>query len=152
MKQGCQKVKVILFLVYLNFLFLTVPSYGICEDDSAGQHVKMFYQQYIQCANNLSIDSDLSKYVDLCVLKTVRILNARGYFQNDYYTKSQDCWDAWEDAFVVHKEMKVDDTVSIVPISFKFKSPAQLSLLVFVRKMNSCWRIIKVAKAEGFYE
>lgn len=152
MMRGCQKMKSIIFLVHLSLVFLSFQEYGFCEIDSAEHHVKEFYQKYIQCANNLSLDSDLSMYVDSCVLSTVRILNARGYFQSEYYTKSQDCWDAGEDAFVVHKEMKVDSTVSIVPISFKFLSPAQLNLLVFVRRGDSGWRIIKVAGTDGFYQ
>jgi len=76
----------------------------------------------------------------------------RSYFTADYFTKSQDVWDEWLDVMVVHKQIKVNDTTSVVPISFKWSDDKQRHLLVFVRKQMDGWRIIKVAGTENFYE
>lgn len=122
------------------------------EANSPEQHVKEFYQLYIRCGSDLSIYSDLSKYVDSCTLSTIRILNNRDYFQSEYFTKAQDCWDEWTDAVEVHKGMKINDNTSVIPVSLKFPGHGQFHLVVFVRKRMDGWRIIKVTSAEDFYE
>ncbi len=76
----------------------------------------------------------------------------RNYFETDYFSKSQDCWDEWLDVMVVHKEMKINEITSVVPVSFKFSEDKQHNLLVFVRKEKDGWRIIKVAGTKYFYE
>lgn len=76
----------------------------------------------------------------------------RSFFETDYFTKSQDIWKEWLDVLVVHKEIKVNNTTSIVPITFKFAEDKQHHLIVFVNKEVDGWRIIKVAGTEYFYE
>lgn len=138
------------FVCFVLILAMSVDAQ--CKARLAEEHVKEFYKFYILGGTKISIDSDLSEYVDECVLRTLRILYNREYFETSYFTKSQDLWGEWLDVLVVHKEMKINDTTSVVPISFKWSEDKQHHLLVFVRKEMDGWRIIKVVGTECFYE
>jgi len=144
-------MKELRYILFGLIIFSMIPTNTECKPNSAENHIKKFYQWYIRDGPK-SIDSDLSEYVDECVLKTIRILYKRDYFETGYFTKSQDCWDEWLDVMVVHKEMKINDATSVVPISFKFSEDKQHHLLVFVRKDKDGWRIIKVSGTEYFFE
>jgi len=133
-------------------IFSMIPSNVQCKPNSAENHVKEFYQWYIRGFARISIDNDLSEYIDKCVLSTLRTMYRRDFFHADYFTKSQDCWDEWLDVMVVHKEMKITDATSVVPISFKFSEDKQHHLLVFIIKEKDGWRITKVSGTKYFFE
>lgn len=145
-------MKIILYTLICFILVATMPMPALCGSDSAENHVKDFYRFYIESDTNITIHSDLTKYVDGCMLKSLRIMYERSFFETDYFTKSQDIWKEWLDVLVVHKEIKVNNTTSIVPITFKFAEDKQHHLIVFVNKEVDGWRIIKVAGTEYFYE
>ncbi|WP_459935352.1 YqhG/Tai3 family protein [Fundidesulfovibrio butyratiphilus] len=140
------------FILFCLLVIVIMPGNTQCKSNFAEDHVKEFYQWYIHGFAKISIDSDLSSYADECVVSVLRIMYNRDYFHADYFTKSQDCWDEWLDVMVVHKEMKINDETSIVPISFKWSENQQHHLLVFVRKEKDGWRIIKVSGTKYFFE
>lgn len=145
-------MKIIRYILICLICILTMPMQAQCKSNSAEDHVKDFYNWYIRGATKITIYSDLTEYVDGCVLSALRTMYNRSYFTADYFTKSQDVWVEWLDEMVVHKEMKITDTVSIVPISFELSKDYQLHLIVFVRKEMDGWRIIKVVGTKNFYE
>ncbi|GAB6037605.1 hypothetical protein JCM15519_21640 [Fundidesulfovibrio butyratiphilus] len=139
-------------MLFCLFVLLFAPSFVHCKLNSAENHVKEFYQFYIRSGTKITIDSDLSSYVDGCTLRTLRIMYNRACFDSDYFTRSQDVAEDWLDVLVIHKEMKVNDTTSVVPISFRWSEDKQHHLLVFVKKEVDGWRIIKVSGTERFYQ
>lgn len=128
------------------------PGYSYGKTLSAGEHVREFYQFYIRSGTKVTIDSDLTEYVDGCMLHSLRIMYERAYFSTDYFAKSQDIADDWLDVLVVHNEIKINDKTSVVPITFKWSEDKQHHLLVFVKKELNGWRIIKVASTNDYYE
>jgi hypothetical protein len=71
------------------------------------------------------------------------------YFDSNYYTKSQDVWDEWIDSLIVHNTTKIDDTTSIVPISFKLSETTYHHLIIFVQREKGALKITKVVDTEG---
>lgn len=131
---------------------LTLSGHAYCKNDSAESHVEKFYKLYASCKTSLTINSDLSKYVDTCILNTIRILNQRDFYGSEYFNKFDDCIDDWKNVLTVHKEMRLTDTTSVVPITFTWTNGKQHHILVFVRKLTGGWRIMKVNGTEHFYE
>lgn len=130
-----------------------------CAEISAEQHVKNFYIWYINesdkpkgPSNDILDDDTIYTYVDHCVAQNIRILYLRYYWDADYFTKSQDIWKEWLDVFVVHPATKINDTTSIVPISFVFSQDKQHHLVVFVQHTNNTYRITKVIGTDSATE
>lgn len=118
-----------------------------CADMSAEQHVKDFYTWYITEQKQqvgLLDDPRLKNYVEPCVVQNLRIFYLRSYFDTEYFTKSQDSGEEWLDVLVVHPATIINDTTSIVPISFTFTPNKQHHLVVFVQHINTTYRITKV--------
>lgn len=130
-----------------------------CAEISAEQHVKNFYIWYINefdkpkvPANDILDDDTIYTYVDHCVVQNIRILYLRYYWDADYFTKSQDIWKEWLDVFIVHPATKINDSTSIIPISFVLSQDKQHHLVVFVQHKNNTYSITKVIGTDSAAE
>lgn len=148
-------MKRIFIPLFLYFLLFVDADKACCTEISAEQQVENFYSWYIterihsKCPIN---NDDIEKYVNHCVVNNIRIFYKRAYFDADYFTKSQDIWDEWLNDVVVHAATKINDSTSIVPISFKFSNNLQQDLIVFVQTSNKGPRITKVIGANNVTE
>ncbi len=143
-------------LITLLFVFMLSSPSGVayCAEISAEQHVHNFYQWYITVASTQSPplgDDAVYQYVNHCVVQNIKIFYARSYFDADYFTNSQDIWKGMLDVLVIHEATKVDETTSIVPISFKWAEDIQQHMVVFVQNEQGNWRITKVASTDFFH-
>ncbi len=91
-------------------------------------------------------------YVDHCTVNNIRIFYERDYIDVNYVTKSQDLWIEWIDDMVIHKEVKLTETVSIVPVSFKYTDDISHNIIAFVRNENGKYYITKLVGTDYFYE
>ena len=140
-------------LFVLAVLLYTHPAYS--KNNSAEQCVKEFYIWYItECVkqDDPLASHDIYKYVDHCTVNNIRIFYERAYFDADYFIKSQDVWEEWVDGMVIYKEIKLTETVSIVPVSFKITDDVYNNIVAFVRNENGKYYITKLVGTDRFYE
>ena len=151
-----KKICMIALFVFAVILY-THPAYP--KNSSAEECVKNFYTWYI--TEDLKQDApfrdpldnpDIYKYVDHCTVNNIRIFYERDYIDVNYFTKSQDLWKEWLDDLVIHKEIKLTETVSIVPVSFKYTDDVSHNIIAFVRNENGNFYITKLVGTDRFYE
>lgn len=153
-------MKKICILALFVFVLLVYTQQAHAKKNAAEQCVRKFYTWYItedlkeDAYLNHPLDNpDIYKYVYHCTVNNIRIFYARGYFDADYFTKSQDVWDKWLDAMVVHKEIKLTETVSIVPVSFQSRPDFEPhTIIAFVQKENGRFYVTKLVGTNHFYE
>ena len=144
-------------LFMLAVLLYAHPAYS--KNSPAEECVKNFYTWYIaECVNQDDPYKDplnnpgIYKYVDHCTVNNIRIFRERAYFDADYFIKSQDVWIEWLDDMIIHKEVKLTETVSIVPVSFKVTADVSHNIIAFVRNENGKFYITKLVGTNYFYE
>ncbi len=141
-------------LFVLAVLLYTHPAYS--KNSPAEECVKNFYIWCItesEKLNDTLYDPDVYKYVDHCTVNNIRIFRERAYFDVDYFLKSQDVWDKWLDGMVIHKEVKLTETVSIVPVSLNATGgDVSHNIIAFVRNENGKYYITKLVGTDRFYE
>ena len=140
-------------LFVLSVLLYTHPAYS--KNSPAEECVKDFYTWYIiesEKMNDPLYDPAIYKYVDHCTVNNIRIFYERDYIDVNYVTKSQDLWIEWIDDMVIHKEVKLTETVSIVPVSFKYTDDISHNIIAFVRNENGKYYITKLVGTDRFYE
>ena len=140
-------------LFVLAVLLYTHPAYS--KNSPAEECVKNFYIWCItesEKLNDTLYDPDVCKYVDHCTVNNIRIFYERDYIDVNYVTKSQDLWIEWIDDMVIHKEVKLTETVSIVPVSFKYTDDISHNIIAFVRNENGKYYITKLVGTDYFYE
>ena len=140
-------------LFVIAVLLYTHPAYS--KNSPAERCVKEFYTWYIiECVkqDDPLNNPDIYKYVDHCTVNNIRIFRQRAYFDADYFIKSQDVWEEWLDDMIIHKEVKLTETVSIVPVSFKVTADVSHNIIAFVRNENGKFYITKLVGTNYFYE
>ena len=114
--------------------------------------VRDFYMWYLPLEENgqLSpLDSeDIYKYVYHGTVSNLRIKYAMYMLDWDYFLCAQEIDPELLTALAVHKAVPVTDTISLVAVGVKEKTPY---LLAFVQKENDGWRITKIENALGYF-
>lgn len=149
-----KKIFMRIFLIALCMLFL-FSSHSYASQSNEDKLVKEFYVWYIKkCINgeNPIHGDDIYKYVSPCTINNIRIGYLKCFWDADYFTKSQDIWDSWLTGLVVHPATKINDNVSIVPVSFRWNGELYHHLIVFVQNDNGVSRITKVTGTDYFNE
>ena len=147
-----------LFILPALFFYLVIAlpnTHAHCEQNDEEQLVRDFYIWYIKERINLKKplqNDEIYNYVYHCTVNNVHIGNLRGFRDADYFTRAQDIWERWIDVLEVHKATKIDNTTSIVPISFKFTENSLNHLVIFVQRGKEGWRITKVVDTYHFSE
>ena len=141
-------------LFMLSVLLYTHPAYS--KNSPAEECVKDFYTWYIiefEKMNDPLYDPAIYKYVDHCTVNNIRIFRERAYFDADYFIKSQDVREEWLDDMIIHNEVKLTETVSIVPVSFNATGgDVSHNIIAFVRNENGKYYITKLVGTNYFYE
>lgn len=138
----------------MALLFFNVQAAHSASGD-AERLVKNFYHWYIVESSNrrefLPGDDTIYEYVDKAVVDHLRELYEKSaFFDADYFTKSQDIWVEWLDVLTIHQAVKMDDALSIVPVSFKLTEDRQHHIVIFVGNKNGLLRITKVSGVYPF--
>ena len=94
-------------------------------------------------------DDEIYKYVYVCTVKRLRMEHKMGVGDADYFLKSQDFNTEFLKSLSIHNSIKINDTVSIIPIDFGAKNNFP-SLIVFVQNEDRVWRITKVEYNRGY--
>lgn len=134
----------------LAILLYAHPAYS--KKNPAEECVKNFYIWYItedikpdHRLNDPLNNPDIYKYVDHCTVNNIRIFYERAYFDADYFLKSQDVWDKWLEGMIIHKEIKLTETVSIVPVSLNATGgDVSHNIIAFVRNERGNYYITKL--------
>lgn len=143
MKKRC------LFLICLALLLFSLPVHG--RGQTPEEFVREFYLWY--GAGYLSDDTSylfgetIYKYVAPCTVERLRIDMERGTIDYDYFLSGQDFWQELLDNLKVYDHIRVNDTISIVPVGFGDGNNyrGEPHLLVFVKEEKGRLFIIKVA-------
>jgi hypothetical protein len=141
-------------LLLLFAAALLRPPPARCAPADEEQHVRNFYSWYISEAINSDPagNDDIYKYVCRSTMDEVRFGFKQGYFDADYFTKSQDIWLEWLDSMVVHPAVMLDEAISIIPVSFTLGKDTRHHLVVFMRNDADALCITKVSGAQHFWE
>ena len=94
-------------------------------------------------------DDEIYKYVYVCTVKRLRMEHKMGVGDADYFLKSQDFNTEFLKSLSIHNAIKINDTVSIIPIDFDVKNNFPV-LIVFMQKEDGSWRITKVEYERGY--
>ena len=134
-------------------ILLICSRYGYCAGIGPEQTVREFYQWYLKGITNVNAiyQDEILDYVSRCTVEKCRANRARGITGSDYFTASQDPVPEWAESMVVHEIVRMDDFVSLVPVSFDRSAKNAPRLAVFLRKEGESYRIIKVENFDGYY-
>lgn len=118
---------------------------------SVGLIVKEFYGWYIHLQSELKyplLDECIYCYVEKKMVDALRSAYSQDRLPGDvdYFTKAQDFDESdWESHIFLHSPFAIDKVI-VVPVTFG--SFDKTSVLVFLRKQNDGWRIMKVDDTE----
>jgi hypothetical protein len=126
---------------------------GYCQDNTPENFVKDFYiwylDKYIKHEKQLNDDA-IYKYVDLSLIKKLKIDKKRIVMDFDYFITGQDYLD--EIKIEVYNAIKINDATLVVPVNLwndiKINPEHLPTVLVFLEKENEKFRIIKVRNFE----
>lgn len=144
--------------VFLLFFIATLlrPAFACSAPGVEERHVENFYSWYIseslKAKSNPVKDDAIHAYVCRATVNAVRAGFENGTLDADYFLKSQDVWPEWLDSMTVHPATALDETMSIVPVSFTLEKDKRHHLVVFLRNDAGAVCITKVSGAQDFPE
>ncbi len=141
---------ILTFVSLVLVIFFCFRGTAYCAEQTPEKLVRDFYKWYIaellrdKRRASPDFDDTMYKYVYPCTVKRLRIDFERGAFDEIYFTKRQDHWPELLAGMTVGKAVKINNTISIVPVSISTKKDSKPELLVFVQKEKGSLYITKV--------
>jgi hypothetical protein len=139
----------------LALICMVVAQVAFARNDSTPESdARAFYSWYIQLASQLKyplLDSKIYTYVEKRTVDALRNDYHHGNLPGDadYFTKAQDFDEKdWLNNIALHPTIMLED-VAVVPVTFG--SSDKVSVLVFLRKQDENWKIMKVEDTQDYF-
>lgn len=124
------------------------------NDSTPESDTRAFYTWYILLESQLKyplLDNNIYTYVEKQTVDSLRNDYHQGKLPGDadYFTKVQDFDEKdWANNIALHPTIMLED-VAVVPVTFG--SSDKVSILVFLRKQDGNWKIMKVEDTQGYF-
>ncbi len=149
--------KILVFtLAFFTWVLLgsTNPTY--CFAQTPKNLVRDFYTWYLGELNKFDklpeSSNDIYKYIYPCVVSKLRIEYKMGARSFNYFIQSNDYWPELSLHITTGEAVKINDSVSIVPLGFgETKERSVPRLIVFVQNEKGTLYITKVEEADTPY-
>lgn len=143
------------FLLWLALIYEVSLPVAVARDHLTPEAAtKAFYSWYIRTSSELKyplLDGQIFTYVEKRTVDRLRSDFRRGELpgDGDYFTKVQDYDEKdWMENIAVHPAIMLEGVV-VVPVTFG--SSDKVSVLVFLRKQDNNWKIMKVEDTQDYF-